>query len=85
MQALADRHPPAAIVVLHRAEVEAVAGRPRAIRVIVNYSPDRAVRCDLDGKPDWVLSRANRLSEMGLPVGGKLLTPEAMAHTLGAL
>jgi hypothetical protein len=36
-------------------------GRP--VGVIVNYTPDRAVRFDLSGQPIEVLDRAHRLGE----------------------
>jgi len=42
----------------------------RALEVIVNYSPDRAVRFSLDGIPLEVLPAAHRLGELTVSIGG---------------
>lgn len=35
----------------------------RALGLIINYAPDQAIRCDLDGTPREVLTKAYRLGE----------------------
>ena len=56
-----------------------------ALGLIINYSPDRAVRCDLDGNPLEVLPKAYRIGEVQLSIGGKRVEPRVMARILGAL
>ena len=56
-----------------------------ALGLIINYSPDRAVRCDLDGNPLEVLPKAYRIGEVQLSIGGERVEPCVMARILGAL
>src|SRR5215203_5231463 len=55
----------------------------RALGFIVNYSPDEAVRCDLDGRPVEVLPKAYRPGEVTLSLGGKAVSPTVMSRILG--
>ena len=55
-----------------------------ALGVIINYSPDHAVRCDLEGNPLELLPKAYRVGEVQLSVGGKRVDPKVMAKILGA-
>jgi hypothetical protein len=43
---------------------------------VVNFSPDHAVRFDLEGKPVEVLDRAYRLGEATFHLKGRQVTPE---------
>jgi hypothetical protein len=52
-----------------------------ALGIIVNYAPDRAVRCDLEGQPVEVLPKAYRIGEVRLSVGGKAV-PANLIHRL---
>jgi hypothetical protein len=54
----------------------------RALGFIVNYSPDDAVRCDLDGRPLEVLPKAYRRGEVTLSLGGKAVSPTVMSRIL---
>jgi hypothetical protein len=56
----------------------------QALGVIINYSPDHAVRCDLEGSPLEVLPKAYRLGEVQLSFGGKRVEPKVMARILKA-
>jgi len=56
-----------------------------ALGIIINYSPDEAVRCDLEGKPLEVLPKAYRAGEVRLSLGGRPVEPSVMARILGAL
>jgi hypothetical protein len=56
-----------------------------ALGFIVNYAPDQALRCDLDGEPLEVLPKAYRIGEVQLWIGKKRVEPEFMARLLGAL
>lgn len=47
-----------------------------AIGVIVNYSPERAVRYDIDGKAVEVLKGAHRTGDAYLQIGRRKLSPE---------
>src|SRR5690349_6065753 len=49
---------------------------------VVNYSPDQAVRYDLDGTPVEVLPTAYRIGEVQLWIGKKRVEPEFMARLL---
>ena len=42
----------------------------KALGHIINYSPDSALRCDLDGKPLEVLTKAYRRGKVRLSFGG---------------
>src|SRR3954447_14175228 len=54
-----------------------------AVGFIVNYTPDQALRCDLDGQPQEVLSKAYRPGEVGLAIGGRPVSPTVIARLLG--
>ncbi len=56
-----------------------------ALGLIINYSPDKAVRCDLDGQPLEVLSEAYRPGEVSLSFGGKPVSPTVIARVLGTI
>jgi hypothetical protein len=55
-----------------------------ALGVIINYSPDHAVRCDLEGNSLELLPKAYRVGEVHLSFGGKRVEPNVMAKILGA-
>jgi hypothetical protein len=50
---------------------------------IVNYTPDRALRCDLEGRPLEVLPKAYRPGEISLFIRGRRVSPTAVARVLG--
>jgi hypothetical protein len=50
---------------------------------IVNYSPDKALRCDLEGRPLEVLPKAYRPGEISLFIRGRRVSPTAVARVLG--
>jgi hypothetical protein len=50
-----------------------------ATGVIVNYSPDHAIRFDLDGTPLEVLSGAHRGGSLSFSIRGKTVPKEALA------
>ncbi len=54
-----------------------------ALGLIINYTPDSALRCSLDGEPLEVLHKAYRLGEVRLSFGGPLLSPAAVSRVLG--
>ena len=54
----------------------------KALGFVVNYSPDQAVRYDLDGTPVEVLPTAYRIGEVQLWIGKKRVEPEFMARLL---
>jgi hypothetical protein len=54
-----------------------------AVGFIVNYTPDQALRCDLDGQPQEVLTKAYRPGEVGLAMGGRPVSPTIIARLLG--
>jgi hypothetical protein len=56
-----------------------------ALGIIVNFSPDRAVRFDLEGNPLEVLERAYRPGQASLSVGVTAVSPKVMADLIGAL
>ena len=45
---------------------------------IVNYTPDHAVRFDLEGRPTETLSRAYRPGEVTLYLGRRPFSPESL-------
>jgi hypothetical protein len=45
----------------------------RALGIFVNYSPDHALLCDLEGNPLEVLSKAYRCGETAVSIGGREL------------
>lgn len=51
-------------------------GRPTG--VVVNYTPDRAVVFNLEGKALEILPRAYRLDDIQLMVGGRHVSPEIL-------
>ena len=51
-----------------------------ALGFIVNYSPDKALRCSLSGEPLGIL---NRPGEVGLWIGCRPISPTAAARLLG--
>jgi len=57
----------------------------RVLCFVVNYSPDEAVRCDLDGRPLEVLTKAYRPGEVIVHLGGRRVEARVMARILGAL
>ena len=46
-----------------------------------SFSPDQALRCDLDGVPLEILLKAYRPGEVTLSIGGKPISP-ALMHRL---
>ena len=56
-----------------------------ALGVIVNYAPDNAIRCDLEGRALEVLERAYRPGEVGLSIGGRPVEPRVIARLLGTM
>jgi len=57
----------------------------RALGLIINYSPDFALRCDLDGTPLEVLTKTYRPGEVCLSFGGRPFSPTAVSQVLGVL
>src|SRR4051812_22820527 len=55
----------------------------KALGLIINYSPDSALRCDLDGKPLEALHKAYRPGEVRLSFGGAPISPAAVSRVLG--
>ena len=55
----------------------------KVLGVYVNYSPDRAVRFDLDGNPVEVLDQSYRVGRATVTIGGKTVTPELANALLG--
>ena len=55
----------------------------RALGLIINYTPDQALRCDLHGTPLEALPSAYRVGEVRLSLGGKPVSPEVMSRLLG--
>lgn len=56
-------------------------GKP--VGVIVNYSPDHAVRFDLDGNAIEALDRAYRLGEATLSIGNRPVSSKELAAIFG--
>ena len=54
-----------------------------ALRFIVNYSPDQALRCDLKGNPLEVLPKAYRPGQVMVSVGGCPVSPSVVVRLLG--
>ena len=52
--------------------------------VIVNYSPDRAIRFDLEGNPVHVYDRAYSPGEITISLGRRPLSPDEIEQLLGA-
>ena len=55
----------------------------RAVGLIINYAPDKALRCNLDGNPLEVLPKAYRVGEVQLSLGGKRIEPRVLGKLLG--
>lgn len=62
----------------HRPQPPGVMCFGAATGFVVNYTPDRAIRFDLDGNPLEALPRACRPGEAQLLLGGRPLAAEAM-------
>ena len=56
----------------------------RAVGLIINYSPDHALRCDLEGKPLQILEKAYRVGEVRLSFGGASVLPTVVSKMFGA-
>ena len=52
------------------------------VGVIVNYSPDRAIRFDLTGRPIASFDRAHRLGRASFSIGGREVTEGELATVL---
>jgi hypothetical protein len=53
------------------------------IGLIINYSPDQALHCDLEGNPiEWLLA-AYRVGQIELTLGSRIKSPRTVAHVLG--
>jgi hypothetical protein len=50
---------------------------------IINYSPEKALRYDLEGQPLEVLPKAYRPGDITLSIGGKSYSPTVVARVLG--
>ena len=57
---------------------DALPGFGRPIGVIVNYTPDRAIRFDLDGNALEILPRAHRPAEAYIEIRGRPLPLETL-------
>ena len=55
----------------------------RAVGLVINYAPDKALRCNLDGNPLEVLPKAYRVGEVQLSLGGKRIEPRVLGKLLG--
>jgi hypothetical protein len=53
------------------------------VGLIVNYSPDRALHCDLEGYPIEWLSAAYRIGQIELTLGSRIKSHRTVAHALG--
>ena len=51
--------------------------------LIINYSPDRALRCDLKGNPIEWLSAAYRVGQIDLTLRSRIRSPGTVGHLLG--
>jgi len=56
-------------------------GEPTGL--VINYSPDLALRCDLQGNPIEWLSAAYRIGRTELIIGGKAHSSQTIARVLG--
>jgi hypothetical protein len=52
---------------------------------VVNYSPDRAVRFDLDGNPVEVLPRAYSPADVELQIGRRRISGDAFGRIMGVI
>jgi len=55
----------------------------QALGIIINYAPEKALRCDLDGRPLEVLEKAYRPGDVALSIAGRLVSPTVMSKVLG--
>jgi hypothetical protein len=55
----------------------------RAVGIVVNYSPDCAVRFDLQGEPLEILPRAYEPGTLTVSIRGKPVPPGALPAILG--
>ncbi|MGH1570715.1 hypothetical protein ACRAWG_08680 [Methylobacterium sp. P31] len=55
----------------------------KALGLIINYTPDAALRCDLSGKPLEILKKAHRIGEVRLSLSGPPLRPTVASTMLG--
>ena len=46
---------------------------------VINYTPDEALRCDLEGQPLEVLAKAYRPGEIKIRIGGRPVPPGLVA------
>jgi hypothetical protein len=53
------------------------------IGLIINYSPDRALHCDLESNPIKWLSAAYRVGQIELALGSHIKSPRTVARVLG--
>jgi hypothetical protein len=51
--------------------------------LIINYSPDHALHCDLEGNPIKWLPAAYRVGQIELTLGSHIKSPRTVAHVLG--
>jgi hypothetical protein len=56
----------------------------RAIGVVVNYGPDTAVRFDLDGTPQELLTTAYLPGQLTVSIRGRPVSRDALAAILGS-
>jgi hypothetical protein len=56
-------------------------GRP--VGIIVNYSPDRAIRFDLEGNPVALFDRAYRPGDVALSIGGRAISQAEIGALIG--
>ncbi len=54
-----------------------------ALGLIINYSPDQALHCDLEGNPIKWLSAAYRIGQIELTLGTRTKSSRTVAHVLG--
>jgi hypothetical protein len=54
----------------------------KALGLIINYSPDAPLHCDLDGTPLEVLAKAHRPGEVSLSFGGPALSPTVISRIM---
>jgi hypothetical protein len=54
-----------------------------ATGLVINYSPDIALRCNLEGSPIEWLSAARRLGQIELSLGSRIKSPHPVARVLG--
>lgn len=55
----------------------------RLLGIVVNFTPDHAVRFNLEGTPLEILPHAYRSGEVTLSIGGRRIDPAVMARIIG--